>query len=177
MNITNAATATKRDIEVMKKYFDNGTASIGSLCRKLPFLLLDLVGNSIDDYSLIVTYDAQNKNFLTKISTDLEEKFRIDNSVTKQGVNEANSLKILRKMFEKDKFVKTPCSYAQVQIEYNHGVYIYEKSKVVISADLTKFIFKISNKTSLFKRMLNVFLPDDRHVGNTEILKTVLPNA
>lgn len=90
----------------MKKYFDNGTASIGSLCRKLPFLLLDLVGNSIDDYSLIVTYDAQNKNFLTKISTDLEEKFRIDNSVTKQGVNEANSLKILRKMFEKDKFVK-----------------------------------------------------------------------
>ena len=38
MNITNAATATKRDIEVMKKYFDNGTASIGSLCRKLPFL-------------------------------------------------------------------------------------------------------------------------------------------
>lgn len=176
MNITNAATATKRDIEVMHKYFENGTASIGSLCRKLPFLLLDLVGNGIDDYSLIITYDAKNKNFLTKISTDVEEKFRIENTVSK-GVNEANSLKILRKMFEKDKFVKTPCSYAKVQLTYNHGVYIYEKSKVDVSADLTRFIFRISNKTSFFRRMINLVLPANKHVVDTEVLKTVLPNA
>lgn len=172
-NVVRLSAATDRDVEVINKYFSTGTVSIGSLCRKLPYLLLDLVGDTTDNWTVAVGYDSTERNFTTRISIDIADKFRIENSVTKHGVNEVNSLKMLEKEFEKDKFLKTPCTYAKIELVYNHNIYLYEKSKYMDTSG-PRFVFKVINKTSLMRRLVNRLMPANNKISSVKIIKSLM---
>lgn len=171
-NITVLSAATDNDVKIVNKYFSTGIVSIGSLCRKLPYLLLDLVGNTKKEYSVVVEYDEIEHNFITIISAGDKHKFEIENSVTRHGVDESNSISMLKKQFIKDKFIKSPCSYAKIGVNYNHKTYVYEKQKSS-KRNLQIFSFKVSNTTSLFRKLLSYLLPSNNKIGNIKVMASL----
>lgn len=115
-------------IEIIGEYFPKSTVSIGSIARKLPFLLMSLVKATGLKWTARFEYVKSHARFETVLSSEKGDRVVVYNDATK-GADITNSFKVMNAMFRSDKWVKCEVTYSKVVLHTADYEFSYEKSK------------------------------------------------
>ena len=140
--------ADEKYVAVFSKYFEKECISLGSLCRKLPFLLMELADINGAQWFLKVQLDEARSRFLTKI---------------------ANSLHVLNELFDNDKkVIRTPCSYGIAEFVYQKNKYRYEKIRY---NDNYMFVFQVKPLNGFIEKIKKFFRTAKEGITNIKLIK------
>ena len=110
-------------------YISGEIATVGTLVRKGPFLLMALAKYSNDIWNMTISFEPEKGRFRTKISCP-----SISNSTVVflhklcDGVKYENTMELLKDNFIKGKWTQLPTKYAKLLCFTSIGNFIYEKS-------------------------------------------------
>lgn len=157
-------------IKVFEKYFDKECISLGSMCRKLPFILMELSNINSEEWFLRVKFDKFRERFLTTVASQSTVLVEIENSVEMHGTKIGNSLHVLNEMFDNDKrIIKTPCSHGIAEFLYSKCKYRYEKIRY---SDDYMFVFKIQKLTGLLNTIKSWLTSSSETISDVTVIKS-----
>ena len=122
-------------VKAIEKYFPSGTISIGSLLRKLPFMLMDLVELTKTPWSLDF-HIADDPEILVMLKEDSDKpgSQRLGISyVTRASAGRKHAVQVLTKVFMEDKWIKMPVERSTVILDKEHASFEYSKKLKVAS--------------------------------------------
>lgn len=161
--------ADEKYVTVFSKYFEKECITLGSLCRKLPFLLMELADINGAQWFLKVQLDEARSRFLTKIACDEFDFCTIENSSETHGTKIANSLHVLNELFDNDKkVIRTPCSYGIAEFVYQKNKYRYEKIRY---NDNYMFVFQVKPLNGFIEKIKKFFRTAKEGITNIKLIK------
>lgn len=128
--------AEKNVVTTIEKYFPSGNISIGSLLRKLPFLLMDLVDITKSTWCLnfLITDDSDIEVRLSETESASERQHLKIMYTARAHTGKKHAIQMLTKVFVHDKWVKIPVRESLVVLNKNNASFGYSK-KLWISGD------------------------------------------
>ena len=118
-------------INLFERYFIVKRISLGALCRKAVWLLMDLATTTKSQWSLRITYDDKFHRYTALFLTQHKTGpcfIDITMSVLEKS-SLVNSRNILNEMFTKDQWVPFPVNAAWVDILTNRGKFFLHKAR------------------------------------------------
>lgn len=164
---------------VLQKYFAGEVVTVGSLIRKLPYLLIDFARHNQKPWYMYITYDKVHARFVTKLTCPESHDKIVFLHCLKDGVKYENTLEVLNKAFLSDKWVPMPVNFSKVLLTCNDGhEYIYEKAKQTPADSVGEFSWVCyPAKQNLFSKITgslsNLFksAPEQTIVESAEVLE------
>lgn len=153
----------QKALTVVKKYFTTSKVTIGAICRKSTYMLMDLVKETDNNWILKIRYfDDDDKKFFVAIficpaiiPTCLVFKIA---PLRTRDISHCKDL--LNNIFRKDKFVSYPVHYAKIRILSTDGVYFLHKSK---GSEVNWWQLQITPGTTSFRDKLKLFCNGFKH--------------
>ena len=155
-------------LDIMSHYFlNNYRLTVGTMIRKLPFMLIELATHNSKPWYLTCKYDTKSGGrFISRITcpddtVPIVEKGRTIGSsaisltainLVSEGALYDNTLAVLNQAFESDKWVTMPVSEAKVRLVVDNRAYVYHK--ILHAAD------ELGNKTycfAVYPEKVNIF--------------------
>ena len=158
-------------IEVIGEYFPKSTVSIGSIARKLPFLLMSLVKTTGLKWTARFEYVKSHSRFETVLSSEKGDRVVVYNDATK-GADIANSFKVMNSMFRSDKWVKCEVTYSNVVLNTADHTFTYEKSKYT-GDEKPVYVFTMSGTRKILGSISSWLRGTDTdEINSYEVVKT-----
>ena len=162
-NLTVSSEISDGVIEVIGEYFPKSTVSVGSIARKLPYLLMSLVRVTCTEWTARFEYIKSRSRFETVLTSTKGERVVICNDNTSDA-GAFKSYQVMNAMFRTDKWVKTDVTYSKVKLFTQSYIFTYEKTKYS-GEEKPIYVFKMNGKRRLLKSMFAWF----RNIDNTKI--------
>ena len=162
---------------VFTLYFNKDIISIGSLIRKLPYLLISLCEISSKEWIVSVEYNPKSNSFESSIGSNESSITIINPEQNSKSLH--TGFNILNNVFKKDKWIPQEVTYGKVRFKTDAGPFTYEKTKWV-SGDRPRYQFKVRKEAlgGVIDAVLRWFKPQSTSITSSEVLETsISPNV
>lgn len=158
-------------IEVIGEYFPKNTVSVGSITRKLPYLLMSLVRCTGTEWTARFEYIKTRSRFETVLTSENGEKIVICND-TASDSSAYKTFQVMNAMFRSDKWIKTDVTLGKVKLYTQSYIFVYTKTKYS-GEDKPIYVFTVSGKKRVFGSIKAWFSDtDSTKVDKFEVLET-----
>lgn len=172
-----------RAVNIVEGYFPSGNISVGSLLRKLPFLLMDLAEYTGKTWQLTMSVsgdfseDTVDIHLFEGKQENKTQAMRIIHTIQSYS-GRKHALNVLKCAFSSDKWIGTPVKRATFELVKQHMTFEYSKvcSSLYHGQTTGKFVMcpKIPN---LMSRIRNAFSKKNNELVEHKLTEVVLmPN-
>lgn len=166
---TGEETLISKVVTILDEYFPSGKISIGSLSRKIPYLLISICQQTRRDWEVAVEYLELDRVFGIVFRTFGDTPCKLLFKITPlRNRDIIRDLDILNSLFRKDKYLDEPVQYAKIMLKTTHGNFVYSKA-----TGTNKWKFMVSCDISFMTRLRGLLHSDDIKVLSHEVLESV----
>lgn len=151
------------------KLFTSDVVTVGTLVRKVHFLLMSLAEYSHETWYISISHEPQKNRFVTKISCPPLDIKIVFLHKTCDGVKTENTLELLNECFVKDKWVRIAVRYAKFLLSTSIGDFVIEKSFPAAICPGTYSWVCSTQKPSILKRLWEKVCRKFKNQADTEI--------